>query len=91
MGGLDEGLGRNGAPAPSVDYIHTEEACIMQKYEALIGDKWVAVSSEKLLFLILPMGICKAYRTAYRGDSQDMTVTVNEFEGCPISIGEVQA
>jgi hypothetical protein len=32
------------------------------KYEAMIGDKWVLVSVEKLLFYLLPLGIVKAYR-----------------------------
>lgn len=37
------------------------------KYEALISGKWQEVSGEKLLFLLLPMGIVEAYRNA---DSQ---------------------
>lgn len=32
------------------------------RYEVLINEKWSPVSAEKLLFLLLPMGIVRAYR-----------------------------
>lgn len=41
-------------------------------YEARISGKWQPVSAEKLLFLLLPMGIVEAYR------SKDSQVWVKE-------------
>lgn len=61
----------------------------MMKYEALISGKWSAVSADKLLFFLLPLGICMAYR-GYRDDGEQVNVVVAETNGVPISIGEIR-